>query len=159
MVEDFFAPEELQPCRDSISEMVDNLADKLHKAGKITGDPGPSLSPIICFKNTCRKVGQDAYARASSWVFFLSVRNNFLEENCYNLILPKTQYNNFQISLILPETQCINFQISFVNNDYNDRDIFSITFKGLLQKVLPSKSSCSHDLALFHFNNCSLSIQ
>jgi pleckstrin domain-containing family G protein 5 len=39
-VEDFFTPEELQPCRDSISEMVDNLADKLYQAGKITGDIG-----------------------------------------------------------------------------------------------------------------------
>ena len=46
------------------------------------------------------------------------------------MILPKTQNNNFQISLILTKTQCINFQISFVNNDYNDRDIISITFKG-----------------------------
>lgn len=36
VVEDFFTPGELQPCRDSISQMVDNLADKLHQAGKIT---------------------------------------------------------------------------------------------------------------------------
>lgn len=40
-MEDFFTPEELQPCRDSISQMVDNLADKLHQAGKITGDNSP----------------------------------------------------------------------------------------------------------------------
>ncbi|KAK3096497.1 hypothetical protein FSP39_000740 [Pinctada imbricata] len=35
VVEDFFKPEELQPCRDAIDKMVDNLAEKLYKAGKI----------------------------------------------------------------------------------------------------------------------------
>lgn len=35
VVEDFFRPEELQPCRDAIEEMVDLLANKLYDAGKI----------------------------------------------------------------------------------------------------------------------------
>ncbi|KAL5011309.1 hypothetical protein ScPMuIL_009860 [Solemya velum] len=35
VVEDFFTPEELQPCRDAIEKMVDVLADKLYKAGKV----------------------------------------------------------------------------------------------------------------------------
>ncbi|XP_052220569.1 probable alpha-ketoglutarate-dependent hypophosphite dioxygenase [Dreissena polymorpha] len=36
VVRDFFTPEELQPCRDAIADMVDQLAKKLHEAGKIT---------------------------------------------------------------------------------------------------------------------------
>jgi len=44
VVEDFFSPEELQPCRDAIANMVDVLATKLHDAGKITGRLGrPSM--------------------------------------------------------------------------------------------------------------------
>jgi len=44
VVEDFFTPEELQPCRDAIAGMVDVLATKLHDAGKITGRHGrPSM--------------------------------------------------------------------------------------------------------------------
>ncbi|KAL4219387.1 hypothetical protein ACF0H5_021967 [Mactra antiquata] len=35
VVEDFFKPEELQPCRDAIAEMVELLANKLYDAGKI----------------------------------------------------------------------------------------------------------------------------
>lgn len=36
VVEEFFTEEELQPVRDAIDEIVDNLANKLYKAGKIT---------------------------------------------------------------------------------------------------------------------------
>lgn len=35
VVEKFFTPEELQPCRDAIDVMVENLANKLFAAGKI----------------------------------------------------------------------------------------------------------------------------
>ncbi|XP_064637126.1 uncharacterized protein LOC135493597 [Lineus longissimus] len=35
VVTDFFRPEELEPCKEAISEMVDELAEMLHKAGKI----------------------------------------------------------------------------------------------------------------------------
>lgn len=36
MVENFFPPEELNACRDAIKVLVDDLAKKLHDAGKIT---------------------------------------------------------------------------------------------------------------------------
>eukprot|EP00058_Branchiostoma_floridae_P017594 XP_002603083.1 hypothetical protein BRAFLDRAFT_63284 [Branchiostoma floridae] len=35
LVKDFFTPEELQPVRDAVEDLVDKLADKMHKAGKI----------------------------------------------------------------------------------------------------------------------------
>ncbi|KAI8485768.1 hypothetical protein Bbelb_364780 [Branchiostoma belcheri] len=35
LVKDFFTPEELQPCRDGTAELVDALAERLYKAGKI----------------------------------------------------------------------------------------------------------------------------
>ncbi|KAI8502573.1 hypothetical protein Bbelb_192750 [Branchiostoma belcheri] len=35
IVNDFFTPEELQPCRDGTAELVDALAERLYKAGKI----------------------------------------------------------------------------------------------------------------------------
>ncbi|KAK3093622.1 hypothetical protein FSP39_018239 [Pinctada imbricata] len=35
MIEKFFDPEELNPCRDSIAELVEELAQKLYKGGKI----------------------------------------------------------------------------------------------------------------------------
>ncbi|XP_064616893.1 uncharacterized protein LOC135480894 [Liolophura sinensis] len=35
VVEDFFTADELQPCRDAINMMVDNLAEKLYCAGKV----------------------------------------------------------------------------------------------------------------------------
>ena len=34
-IEDFFEEAELQACRDDISVLVDDLANKLYKAGKI----------------------------------------------------------------------------------------------------------------------------
>jgi hypothetical protein len=37
VVRDFFKPEELEPCKEAIAEMVDELAEKLYKGGKITG--------------------------------------------------------------------------------------------------------------------------
>lgn len=36
VVENFFRPEELNACRDAIKVLVDDLAKKLHDAGKIT---------------------------------------------------------------------------------------------------------------------------
>eukprot|EP00058_Branchiostoma_floridae_P020986 XP_002606476.1 hypothetical protein BRAFLDRAFT_93267 [Branchiostoma floridae] len=36
LVKDFFQPEELQPVRDAVEELVDELAQRMHKAGKIT---------------------------------------------------------------------------------------------------------------------------
>ena len=36
-IEKFFEPEELNPCRDSVAELVEELAQKLYKAGKIKG--------------------------------------------------------------------------------------------------------------------------
>lgn len=36
MVENFFRPEELNACREAIKVLVDDLAKKLHDAGKIT---------------------------------------------------------------------------------------------------------------------------
>lgn len=37
MVENFFTKEELEPCRVAIEKFVDQLAQKLHGAGKIKG--------------------------------------------------------------------------------------------------------------------------
>ena len=33
----FFTPDELQPCREAVGELVEELAQKLFKAGKIKG--------------------------------------------------------------------------------------------------------------------------
>jgi hypothetical protein len=37
IVKDFFKPEELNPVRDAIADLVEDLAQKLYKAGKIKG--------------------------------------------------------------------------------------------------------------------------
>lgn len=42
MVENFFRPEELNTCRDAIKVLVDDLAKKLHDAGKITSKENPT---------------------------------------------------------------------------------------------------------------------
>jgi hypothetical protein len=36
-VNDFYKPEELDPCKKEIEEFVDVFANTLHKAGKIKG--------------------------------------------------------------------------------------------------------------------------
>ena len=38
MVKDFFKPEELDPCREDIGVMVDQLAHKLFDAGKVKSE-------------------------------------------------------------------------------------------------------------------------
>ncbi|XP_046567731.1 1-deoxypentalenic acid 11-beta-hydroxylase-like [Haliotis rubra] len=35
VVEDFFSPEDLQPCRDAVEKLVDEFAQNLHRKGKI----------------------------------------------------------------------------------------------------------------------------
>lgn len=40
LVNDFFTSEELDPCRQSVVEQVERLAQKLYKAGKIKGEVG-----------------------------------------------------------------------------------------------------------------------
>lgn len=37
IVEDFFKPEELEPCKRDIEKLVDEVAQKLYTAGKIKG--------------------------------------------------------------------------------------------------------------------------
>ena len=37
IVEDFFRGDELDPCRKAMEALVDNLAQRLYKAGKIMG--------------------------------------------------------------------------------------------------------------------------
>lgn len=50
VVEKFFKPEELQPCRDAIDKMVDNLANKLFDAGKIA----QKYEELGLFKRLCK---------------------------------------------------------------------------------------------------------
>lgn len=51
MVENFFRPEELNACRDAIKVLVDDLAKKLHDAGKITSKEkhDTSYEPMCCY--------------------------------------------------------------------------------------------------------------
>ena len=37
VVDDFFTKDELEPCRQEIATIVDNLANRLYNAGKIKG--------------------------------------------------------------------------------------------------------------------------
>ena len=38
VLNDFFTKEELEPCRKTTEDLVDDLAKRLHKAGKISGN-------------------------------------------------------------------------------------------------------------------------
>ena len=48
IVRDYFTPEELQPCRDAVDNLVEELAQKLFKGGKIDSE----FTMTFVFKET-----------------------------------------------------------------------------------------------------------
>lgn len=50
IIKDFFKPEELNPVRDAIDGLVEDLAQKLYKAGKIKGS---DIYMYIYTKTSC----------------------------------------------------------------------------------------------------------
>ena len=48
MVESFFTPEELDPAKEAIGELVESLANKLYNAGKITSKLTMSVMSHCC---------------------------------------------------------------------------------------------------------------
>lgn len=61
VVEDFFTPEELDPCKTSINSLVDFLAEKLYRGGKIK-------SKFIRFQNSYICIGSGQTCYQDSWL-------------------------------------------------------------------------------------------
>lgn len=79
IVEDFFSPDELEPCKGAIADLVDNLARRLYAAGKI-----PKLYTEYGLFQRLSKM-EEAFPGKNKIKFWLSYTQI---SNCFFLLTP-----------------------------------------------------------------------